>query len=415
MKKKNRISLYPFIVFVLFLIISCKKDNNSPVPILTTSDVNNITATTAISGGNITSDGGLIITTRGVCWSMVTNPTINDNKTINDAGVGSFTSLISGLTVSTTYYLRAYATNSSGTGYGDEISFSTNKIPSLTTTAISTITDTTAVSGGTIISDGGFTITARGVCWSTGTNPTINDSKTINGTGVWGFTSLITGLTANTAYYVRAYATNSAGTGYGIVRSFKTVAAIDIDGNVYHTVIIGKQVWMVENLKVTKYSNGNAIPNVPYNWNLTTGAYCDYNNDKKNATTYGRLYNWYTVNDSRNIAPIGWHIPTDDEWTTLTTYLGGDSIAGDKLKETGKIHWWSSTNEVTNESGFTALPGGCRSYNGFEDIGRNGYWWSSIASETSAAYGRRMGYDGNYVHRGRYDMGAGFSIRCIRN
>jgi uncharacterized protein (TIGR02145 family) len=143
------------------------------------------------------------------------------------------------------------------------------------------------------------------------------------------------------------------------------ITVTDIDGNLYNTVVIGTQVWMKENLKVTHYRNGDSIPNVTSDseWkNLTTGAYCNYLNSVNIANTYGRLYNWYAVNDSRNIAPTGWHIPSESEWMHLINYLGGYKVAGNKLKEAGSTHWHCNTNnaEATNESGFTALPGGFR-------------------------------------------------------
>jgi len=137
----------------------------------------------------------------------------------------------------------------------------------------------------------------------------------------------------------------------------------DIDGNVYNTIVIGTQTWMVENLKVTKYRNGESISNITdaSQWsNLTAGAYCNYENIAANVTDYGRLYNWYAVSDSRNIAPAGWHVPTDTEWTTLTTFLGGESVSGGKMKETGTTHWNTTNSTVDNSSGFTGLPGGNR-------------------------------------------------------
>jgi len=145
----------------------------------------------------------------------------------------------------------------------------------------------------------------------------------------------------------------------------ETGSVTDIDGNVYQTVKIGNQWWMMENLKVTSYRNGEAIPNVTDTtewYNLTTGAYCYYDNDAYNTTIYGRLYNWYSINDSRSIAPTGWHVPTDEEWTTVINYLGGESVAGGKLKENGTTHWTSPNNGATNESGFSALPGGYRHF-----------------------------------------------------
>ncbi len=199
--------------------------------------------------------------------------------------------------------------------------------------------------------------------------------------------------------------------------TFKNQAqtVIDIDGNVYNTVTIGTQVWMKENLKVTHYRNGDIIPIVTDNiqWqNLTTGAFCDYDNTPINSTTYGKLYNFYTVSDSRNICPNDWHVPVDSEWTTLTTYLGGDSVAGGKLKETGTTHWDSPNTGADNSSGFTALPGGSHSNDGpFLDLGGYGNWWGS-ESGTGAWY-RVMSFNYKYVYRGSDDKKNGFSVRCV--
>ena len=196
-----------------------------------TSTITDIAATTATSGGNITSDGGASVSVRGVCWSTTANPTTANSKTTDGTGAGAFTSAITGLTAATLYYVRSYATNSSGTTYGAQVSFTTTALAAPTldaTTAASSIANTTASSGGNITSDGGSTVTARGVCWSTSANPTTADTKTINGTGTGTFTSSITGLTANTLYYVKAYATNSVGTSYGTQISFTTTASLPI-------------------------------------------------------------------------------------------------------------------------------------------------------------------------------------------
>ena len=194
----------------------------------------------------------------------------------------------------------------------------------------------------------------------------------------------------------------------------------DQDGNTYQTIQIGTQVWMSENLKVTHYRDGTAIPTGHSNseWNnLSTGAYCAYDNNESNADTYGYLYNWYAVNDSRNIAPEGWHVPTDDEWTILTDYLGGSSVAGGKMKETGTEHWNSPNTGATNESGFTALPGGYRQYNGNYNysypMGNYGYFWSSTESSSSSARGRELNYNNSAVNRHNYPKRSGFSVRCL--
>lgn len=199
-----------------------------------------------------------------------------------------------------------------------------------------------------------------------------------------------------------------------------TGTVTDYDGNVYQTVKIGDQWWMAENLKATHYRNGEAIPNVtdkPTWVGLSTGAYCEYENNSTNVTTYGRLYNWYAVNDSRNIAPTGWHVPTDAEWITMTTYLGGGSVAGGKMKETGTTHWGSPNTGATNESGFTALPGGYRHSNGdFMSISYITYFWSSTESSSSNAWDRFLYYEDSVVNRYADDAKQyGCSVRCVKD
>jgi len=191
-------------------------------PVLSTDTLSAITATSAISGGTITSDGGVTITAVGVCWAPTQNPTIANNKTRDDISTGFF-SYLTNLMPNTTYYVRAYATNSLGTSYGTQISFTTlPSIPSISTGPLSLLTSSSASCGGVISSDGGAAITAKGLCWSKLQNPTTSDSKTSNGTGSSNFTSSITGLAANTTYYLRAYAVNSAGTAYSSQVSFTT-------------------------------------------------------------------------------------------------------------------------------------------------------------------------------------------------
>ncbi len=201
--------------------------------------------------------------------------------------------------------------------------------------------------------------------------------------------------------------------------TFNFVECTDTISNHYSVVQIGTQMWMAENLKTTKYRNGDSIPNVTDNtqWgNLTTGAYCDYDNTQGNSIIYGKLYNWYAVADSLNLCPTGWHVPTDAEWTILTTYLGGESFAGGKLKDICKALWDSPNIDATNETGFTGLPGGYRIGNGiFDDISHSGSWWSSTESSANYAWFRYMkDYDG-YVMRYGYDKDFGFSVRCVKN
>ncbi len=309
-------------------------------------------------------------------------------------------------------------------------------VPAVTTSTVSDITETTAECGGNVTSDGGATVTARGVCRSTDPTPSIADSKTTDGTGTGGFTSSITGLTANTPYYVRAYATNDVGTGYGVVRSFTTEppderdsTVTDIDGNVYHTVKIGDQWWMVENLKVTRYRNGDPISHVTDNstWgSQAAGAWCNYNNDTNYVSTYGRLYNWYAVADTRNIAPEGWRVPTDEDWKQLETYLGMSQAQtdasswrgtdeGGRLKDTTTL--WSSPNTgATNETGFTALSGGYRFRGGgFYGISYGAGFWSATEESSGNAWTRYLGNDFSQVSRNSLDKYYGYSVRCVRD
>ncbi|MBO4739818.1 MAG: hypothetical protein J5606_09725, partial [Bacteroidales bacterium] len=212
------------------LVRSAETNPSSSIalPVIVTNDISNITDSSADCGGNASDDGGDIIIVRGVCWSISPNPTINDNHTKDGSSTGSFTSSITGLTAGTTYYVRAYATNSKGTAYGNEITFTTNPIlPSLTTIVASNITATSADCGGNISNDGGATVTARGICWSTSPNPTISDNHTSDGSGIGSFTSNIIGLTQGITYYVRAYATNIVGTAYGNEISFTASNTIE--------------------------------------------------------------------------------------------------------------------------------------------------------------------------------------------
>jgi uncharacterized protein (TIGR02145 family) len=193
----------------------------------------------------------------------------------------------------------------------------------------------------------------------------------------------------------------------------------DIEGNNYKTVTIGTQTWMAENLRVARYKDGTAIPLVSGNaaWSsLTTPGYCWYNNDEAtNKATYGALYNWHTVNTG-NLCPAGWHVPTDAEWTTLTSYLGGESDSGAKLKETGTAHWASPNTSATNETGFTALPGGYRDFSGpCLLIGGIGQWWSSSPYSAINVWDRVMSYYSGDVVRDNSKKQNGFSVRCLRD
>lgn len=200
----------------------------------------------------------------------------------------------------------------------------------------------------------------------------------------------------------------------------------DQDGNVYKTVVIGTQTWMAESLRTTRYRDGTAIPNVKdeKDWlALTTGGYCNNNNTNDNDTiaTYGRLYNWYAIADSRMIAPMGWHVPTDAEWTTMTTYLGGESVAGGKMKETGTTHWETPNTGATNQSGFTALPSGYR--DGYYLIGKNSFykvgyscdWWSITTYGGPYALQRSLYFGVGSCFRSDNYWQAGLAVRLVKD
>jgi uncharacterized protein (TIGR02145 family) len=196
----------------------------------------------------------------------------------------------------------------------------------------------------------------------------------------------------------------------------------DVDGNIYNTIQIGSQIWMKENLKVVHYRNGDPIPNLSDNgaWSSArTGAYCDYNNDPSFANTYGRYYNWHAVNDPRNLAPAGWHVPSEAEWKTLMNFLGGKDSAGGKLKEIGITHWTFPNAGATNSSQFTGLPGGNRSNlsGHFATLGDIGRWWSSTQNifDTSTCWHFDLFNSSADVNLDDSFKENGFSVRCIKD
>ena len=282
---------------------------------------------------------------------------------------------------------------------------------------------TVEIGGGTIV-----TGTFEGIDWSTGlyfikteTDPAGGTNYTITGTSQL--------LSVPYAFYAE-----TSGNVTDMKKQINNLEDIliagglyklsDIDGNQYNVVKIGSQVWMKENLKTTKYNDGASIPLVTLNtdWSaLTTPAYCWYNNDAATyKDTYGALYNWYVTdaasNGNKNVCPANWHVPSDAEWTTLTNYLGGESVSGGKLKETGTSHWQSPNTGATNESGFSALAGGTRYTSGtFDIIGVYGYWWSSTATSPTFAYYRNLLYNYSYIYRYDYNKRTGSSVRCLRD
>jgi uncharacterized protein (TIGR02145 family) len=333
-----------------------------------------------------------------------------------------------------------------------------NNLLAVTTGEVTNITTTTASCSGNVTSDGGSSVTARGFCWSTSENPTISNSKTTDGRGLGTYTRNITGLSPNTTYYVRAYATNAQGTAYGKQKPFRTYGNTftdSRDSKVYKTVTIGEQVWMAENLAYLPSVVGSGTGSDDYGHETDPYYYVYdyYGTDVDEAkaytfildtetidpyTTYGVLYNWPAamngaVTSSSNpsgvqgICPTGWHLPSDAEWQQLEIHLGMSqeeanndvwrgTDEGGKMKETGTSHWLSVSEGTTNESGFTALPGGYRRNDGgFFINGYDGYWWSSTENSTNYAWNRSLGYSYDSVCRGCNGKAYGFSVRCIKD
>lgn len=400
------------------------------VATLSTTAATEITTTGAKTGGNITDDGQLAVTARGVAWGTAPNPTVEGTHTTDGTGKGEFTSTLTGLVDATKYYVRAYATNAKGTAYGNEVSFTTAApaLATVTTTAVTNLTSIAGVSGGNVTSDGGAPVTARGIVWATTTNPTIEGSHTSNGSGAGTFTSNLTGLSNGTVYYVRSYATNKVGTAYGNEIQIITPVT-DVEGNVYKTTLIGNQVWMAENLRTTKYRDNTNIPNVSDSvayLTLTGPAYSWYRNNAANKPM-GALYSWYTV-ATGNLCPQGWHVPTNAEFQTMEVVAGvpADSVefwgwrgngVGTKLKDN---LGWLNTNG-TNTFGFSGQGTGYRAWNNAEFRGKNeiSYYWSAtddaVNAKPTVAYYRRLDAVSPYIYKATTGKAGGKSVRCIKN
>jgi len=359
-------------------------------PTVTTKSVSSITQTTASCGGNVTSDGNATVTARGVCWSTSQYPTISDSYTTNGSGTGSFTSSITGLYSNTTYYVRAYATNKKGTGYGEQRSFTTSEgggggTPTVTTNSVSNITQTTATCGGNVTSDGGTTVTARGVCWSTSQYPTISDSSTTNGSGTGSFTSSMTGLNANTTYYVRAYAIYNKSTVYGGQKSFTTQSGGGSYGG-HEYVDLGLPsgtLWATCNVGASNpedygnyYAWGEKTTKSNYDWD--TYKWCNnsssgvnltkYNNDSSNGTVDNKT----VLELEDDVAYVNWggdwRMPTRSELNELK-----DNCTWTETTQNGV-----NGRKVTGPNGNSIfLPAAGYYYENSLYYADHGFYWSS--------------------------------------
>ncbi len=302
-------------------------NSSNSIPTLSTSNISGVTYNSGISGGNIISDGGSNISKRGICWSTTQNPTTSDYTTDDGSGIGSFSSVLTGLDPNTTYFVKAYATNNMGTSYGNQISFTTsnvsNSVPTIFTTSASSISSNSGVSGGLITSDGGATVSQRGVCWSTIQNPTIFDNTSNNGTGTGSFTSSLTSLNSNTTYYVRAYATNSIGTSYGSQISFTTsMPAATFVGSNNCSSLSGVS-------SSFRYWNGTSYTYAP--WSISNSGYsgsCWVAPDpNKTSTANGTHYVQFNRTFSKNGYIEFWVNTSNPGYNNLTPNIYIDGIA----------------------------------------------------------------------------------------
>ena len=449
--------------------------NISEPPVLETVSVSDVGIFKANFHGNITSEGYYSVTARGFCYGTSENPTIDNNITSDGTGEGAFSHTVTALQANTTYYARAYVTNPVGITYGNQLSFTTKNIPTVTTAEISDITNTTATCGGEIVADEGITISARGVCWGTSPNPTISNAHTNDGNGTGVFTSSLTELILHTTYHIRAYITTNEGIFYGNELTFTTDFAdngqpctgsptvTDHEGNVYATVQIGTQCWMKENLRTTTSPSTGTylIPAANIGFTFTGKQARWYNNDSTTYASmhYGLLYNWnaavdtfntaygetsvYILNQAlgefsvtfsghrRGICPMGWHLPSDAEWSTLFEYVGNQTeyacdnntnyFAKAFAFETG----WNPSNQncavgndqaANNSSGFSAVPAGYYSDYGFGGLNRQTSFWSSTSENQSDAYSNVLYYYSidNPTPAILHKYGSN-SVRCVKD
>jgi uncharacterized protein (TIGR02145 family) len=445
-----RLPVLLLIVLSLLLLTTCEELEREMLVV--TNEVFNVSVTSADAGGQVI-DIGQGATQHGHCYSKEPNVTVSDPHTRlgTPTGTGGFTSPLSDLEPGTLYYVKAYISNGDITVYGSEISFTTYDISPaiLTTSEVGSVTETTAVSGGNITSDGSSEVTVRGVVWGISENPTLEDNEgfTEDGTGTGEFTSNLIGLKAGTTYYVKAYATNGAGTAYGNQQNFTTIeetVVTDIDGNQYQVIVIGQQRWLSSNLKVSRYRDGDLVATGltdPAWQDASQGASAVYphalvagiNSQSDMVEAYGRLYNWLAVTDSRGLCPAGWRVPTDEDWDELSGYIGDadypEDVIGNALKSCRQVEsphpgdcattvhprWNNSVNYGTDDFGFAAFPGGLRYSNGeYLGLGEIGSWWSSTSLGDDNAWQRSIYHNSGIIDKSADIRQMGLSVRCIK-
>lgn len=403
------------------------------LPVVTIGSVQSLTTNEATVSGSVDDigTGAASVSEHGHCWSnFTTAPTVNDLKTSLGArtSTGSYMSTLGSLSPATKYYVRAYATNPAGTAYSSNyISFTTPEdisAPTVTTTEVTNVTKNTAVCGGTVISDGGAEVLEKGVCWNTSPEPTLINKCTKDGTGTEAYTSFLKSLAKNTKYYVRAYAKNNVGTAYGEQKIFTTLAEWVVpgddwtdtrDGQEYGTVQIGSQIWMAENLNVGVQITGSEIPG----WNTIIEKYC-YDDNSSKCDVYGGLYTWYEMmgweymESIQGICPDGWHLPSDNEWWELESFLGID--------ESERYLAFRGTDEAYDlmeggYTGFNALMVGYRDWalEIFDEEGVATYFWTTTQFDEYMAIFRQLVWNSGQTGFWADDKEYAASVRCIKD
>jgi uncharacterized protein (TIGR02145 family) len=389
-------------------------------PDVSTNIATSITASDAILNGSVNANNSPAIVT----FEYGTTPAYGQVVTVSKSPISgneniNISSGLAGLKESTLYHFRVKAQSIAGTVTGDDLTFATLTLPVTFTDTANAVTSSSASLRGkvnpgnlltTVIFEYGLTKEYGTSINATEGPPTgISDKQ---------FIASVTGLAPGSTYHYRVKATNQAGMTYGSDLTFTTPLVVkDIVGNIYNTVIIGDQEWMAENLKTTRFNDGTVIPIVidEKKWSkLKKPAYCWFKNDStSNKDVYGALYNWYTVYTYR-LCPTGWHVPSNTEWMTLIDYMGGASESGNKLKEAGIAHWREPNNGATNESGFTAIPGGSREFLGqFSYYGFKTQWWSANDSTSNSAWFWGVDFTNSNVTSFFLDKKEGLSVRCV--
>jgi len=404
-----------------FYLSSCKKDTEKKAPIPTFNiEIDSITSNSAVCIITITNVKDTTLW-KGVHLSMNSDFSISHYDYSGGEGLGNFKVKLINLVPNTVFYVRAYAFNYNNSSYSQTISFTTS--PQISTALISEITQTAAKSGGNFYNNGNVNILYKGICWSANQNPTISNDKINLGSGTTDFTCTMTGLLSNTHYYIRAYVINSEDTIYGQQKTFVTYSndvIYDTDNNIYNKIKIGYQVWMKEDLRVTHYRNGDLIGTIDLSDDIRNESVPKYQwayqDNDSNISKLSRLYTWYALTDNRGVCPLGWHLPTNAEWDLLTSYLGGDLVAGGRMKESGSIHWGEYNTESNNESGFTALPEAFRRYDGyFWTSASSVEYWSATENDSEDAWIRQLESHVPYLESRSDTKKSGYSCRCIKD